>query len=123
MSEQNELTERLSALLSNPEGLEQIKNMAAGLFGEGRLPFDIPSEPKNEPKTEDSLFGDVDVGKLMGVIGKLKSKSGENDKTRLLLALKPHLSEERQGRVDTAVKILKLLDLAPMLKELGIFSL
>ena len=47
----------------------------------------------------------------------------ENEKTRLLLALKPHLSNERQKRVEKAVKILKLLELAPMLGELGLFSL
>ena len=123
MSEQNELTQRLSALLSDPEGLEQIKNMAAGLFSSGGMPFEMPTEEKSEPKTADSPFGDIDMGKVLGIIGKLKAKSGENDKTRLLLALKPHLSEVRQKRVDSAVKILKLLELAPMLAELGIFNL
>lgn len=119
MSEQNELTERLSALLSDPEGLEQIKNMAAGLFGEKKEPF----IPKPEPQGAESLFGDIDMASALKIMGKLKSKSGENEKTRLLLALKPHLSSGRQKRVDTAVKILKLLDLAPMLSELGLFSL
>lgn len=123
MSDQNELSQKLSALLSNPEGLEQIKNMAAGLFSSGGMPFEMPTEQKNETKSEESPFGDIDMGKVLNVMGKLKSKSGENEKTRLLLALKPHLSEVRQKRVDSAVKILKLLELAPMLAELGIFNL
>ena len=119
MSEQNELTERLSALLSDPEGLEQIKNMAAGLFGGNSE----PQKPKPEPQGIDLPFGDIDMGSLVKMIGKLKAKSGENEKTRLLLALKPHLSNERQKKVDTAVKILKLLEIAPTLSELGLFSL
>lgn len=119
MSEQNELTERLSALLSDPGGLEQIKNMAAGLFGGGGE----AQKAQPEPQREESPFGDIDIASVARIMGKLKSKSGENEKTRLLLALKPHLSNERQKRVEKAVKILKLLELAPMLGELGLFSL
>lgn len=117
MNEQNELAERLSALLSDPDGLEQIKNMAAGLFGGNAV------MPEPEPKKEESPFGDLDIASVAKIVGMIKSKSGENEKTRLLLALKPHLSVDRQKRVDTAVKILKLLDLAPMLGELGLFKL
>lgn len=121
MSEQNELTERLSALLSDPEGLEQIKNMAAGLFGSNNS-FE-PQKPLKEQEDEGSLFPDIDMGKVLGLMSSLKSRTGENDKTRLLLALKPHLAAERQKKVDTAVKILKLLELAPKLSELGLFNL
>ncbi len=123
MSEQNEIAERLSALLSDPEGLNRIKNMAEGLFGGGENPFAQASFEKGDDTAEESPFPDLDIGKVMGVISRLKKGEKENDKTRLLLALKPHLAPERQRRVDTAVKILKLLDLAPMLKELGLFSL
>lgn len=119
MSEQNELTERLSALLSDPEGLEQIKNMAAGLFGSND--FEPPRTSKEQK--DEGLFPDIDMGKVLGLVSSLKSRTGENDKTRLLLALKPHLAVERQKRVETAVKILKLLELAPALSELGIFNL
>lgn len=115
MGEQNEITERLSALLSDPEGLERIKSMAAGLLGN--------SPPAFEPQEEASPFGDIDISSVARLAGMLKSKSTDNEKTRLLLALKPHLSTQRQKRVDTAVKILKLLELAPMLSELGLFKL
>ena len=117
MSEQNEITERLSAILSDPEGLEKIKNMAAGLLG-GNMP-----SPSPEPQTEEEPFLDFDMASIAKIARMFKSKSGDNEKTRLLLALKPHLSAERKKRVDTAVKILKLLELAPMLSELGLFKL
>ena len=119
MENQNEIAERLSAILSDPEGLQQIKNMAAGLFG-GNM---TPSESEPKPATEESPFGDIDIASLARIAGMFKSKSEDNEKTRLLLALKPHLSSARQKKVDTAVKILKLLDLAPMLNELGLFKL
>ena len=37
------------------------------------------------------------------------------------LADKPNLSKERQLKVDSAIKILKLIELAPLLKDAGIF--
>jgi len=47
----------------------------------------------------------------------------QNDaRTSLLLALKPHLSEAKQEKVDTAIKILRLLDLLPILKESGVLG-
>lgn len=42
-----------------------------------------------------------------------------NDKnTDLILALKPHLSPENRNKADTAIKILRLFDILPMLKDL-----
>ena len=39
-----------------------------------------------------------------------------------LLALKPHLREERQKKVEKAVKMLKLLSIWSMLKESGMLK-
>ena len=48
---------------------------------------------------------------------------GDDSRVRLLLALKPNLSPERQAKVDSAIKILKLIELAPLLREMGILNL
>ena len=40
----------------------------------------------------------------------------------LLLALKPLLREENRAKVDTAVKLLKLASLLPLLKDTGLFG-
>ena len=63
-----------------------------------------------------------DVSSIMRVVNLLKN-SGNDSRSGLLLALKPHLSDERQKRVDKAVKILKLVSLMPILKEQGILNL
>ena len=42
--------------------------------------------------------------------------------SELLLALKPHLREERQARVDKAIKLLKLLALWNVLKDSGMLK-
>ena len=108
----DDISEKLSAILNDPEGMEKIKKMAENMLG------------TNEDKNEEPLgeMG-IDLSTFTRAIGLLKNQKHENERVKLLLALKPHLSLEKRERVDTAVKILKLLDMAPLLKEMGIFNI
>ena len=55
---------------------------------------------------------------IMNLLG-----SAENDKnSELLLALKPLLKEERQAKVDKAVKMLKLYSVWTILKDSGMLN-
>jgi hypothetical protein len=108
----DELSEKLSALLGDPDGMARIRDMAQSLLG----------SQEEEPETE-SPAGDIDLGAVTRLMGMMKQGTGDDSRVRLLMALKPNLSAERQGRVDNAVKILKLLELAPLLKEAGLFNL
>ena len=109
----DDINEKITALLSDPSALEGIRNMASSLLGS------VPSAPKEEPP--DNIMPDIDLGKIMSVMGKLRN-TGSDERTRLLLALKPHLSERRKERVDRAIKILKLLDMLPLLQDSGFLS-
>ncbi len=111
----DDLNEKITALLSDPSALEGIRNMASSLLG------DVPSPRREEPQTENTM-NDIDIGKLMSVIGRLQN-SGTDERSRLLLALKPHLSEKRRERVDRAVKILKLIDMLPLIQDSGVLGI
>ena len=52
----------------------------------------------------------------------LASKGQDDDRTRLLGALRPHLRPERQKKLDEAAQLLRLSRLLPLLQEQGIFS-
>lgn len=108
----DDISEKLSAILNDPEGMEKIKKMAENMLG--------TNEEKGQEPLEEIGF---DMASLTRAVGLLKNKNKENDRVKLLLALKPHLSLEKRERVDAAVKILKLLDMAPLLKEMGIFNI
>jgi hypothetical protein len=112
----DDIQEKLSALLSDPDGMEKIKAMAQSLIGSQSEPELSASKP--EP-ISDPGFDIAAVTRMMSLL----KNHGDDSRVRLLLALKPHLSEEKQNRVDSAVKMMKLLELAPLLKEAGIFSL
>ncbi len=109
----DDLSEKLSELLNNPSGMQRIKEMAQSLLGK-----EEPEEP-----AEPDILGDLDIGAITRLMGMMKQGTGDDSRVKLLLALKPNLTPERQAKVDSAIKILKLIELAPLLKDMGIFNL
>ncbi len=47
-----------------------------------------------------------------------KMNSASNKNTDLIMALKPHLAPEHRAKADAAIKILRLFDVLPYLKDL-----
>ena len=125
-----DLSAMLSQLLDDPQGMEKIKSLAGSLLdGQGALSAgESPSlggggVPPSEPAQgfgEGLPISPGEIQTIMKLIGAMKN-TGDDDRTRLLLSLKPHLSEERQQRVDQAVKLLKLITLLPLIRESGLF--
>ncbi len=70
----------------------------------------------------DDIFSGINIDMFMK-IGEIMSKMSEQDKnTELLIALKPHLRDENQAKIDTAVKLFRLISLLPYLKDSGLFD-
>lgn len=116
----DDLTEKLAELLNDPESLNRVRSMAEGLLGEQKAPA------QNSPPDITSVFGDggldpAQITKIMSVMSRLKANR-DDARANLLLALKPHLSAPRREKVDTAIKLLKIIDLLPLLKDSGIFE-
>lgn len=65
------------------------------------------------------LDGDT-IQTIMKLAPLLATFREEDKNTRLLHALRPHLGEERQKKLDEAVRILSLLRIVPLLKGQGI---
>ena len=101
----DELSDKLSALLNDPAGMEKIKNMAQSLLGGGE---ETPSAPS------------PDIAKLLPLINKFSSN--EDSRVRLILALRPYLSAERRQKADKAVKILKAAALVPLISDSGLID-
>lgn len=117
-----DIQDKINEILSNPEALRQVQSLGEQLG----LSNNIPEKPKPpEPKKELSLptdFLNDDIAKsLFKILPAVKSISGEDDTTRLLNALRPFLSAERQAKLDKAEKMLKLFKILPLLKDINIF--
>lgn len=81
------------------------------------------SNGNEEEKESDSFdFSGIDLDMIMK-LGEIMSGLNSTDKdTELLIALKPYLKEKNQAKIDTAVKLFRLISLLPMLKETGLFD-
>lgn len=74
------------------------------------------------PSPMENIFSAISPKEIQAImkIGSALKAPRQDDRTQLLLALKPHLSPARRERVDQAVKILRLLDILPLLKDSGL---
>ena len=99
--------------------IEDLTAMASQLFSGGNSNSDSNSKSDPKPEHNDSVDGiDFDtITKIASVLGKLSSQP-KDPGCELLTALKPMLSPERQHKADEAIKIMQLISLLPMLKDL-----
>lgn len=76
---------------------------------------------KNELSLPTDFMNDDIAKSLIKILPAVKSIGCEDDTTRLLNALRPFLSCEKQEKLDKAGKMLKLFKILPLLKDINIF--
>ena len=109
----DELSQKLAEILNDPESMNRVREMAEDILG---------NKPEPEPQEDlSNLLSNSDLMNVMSLVSKLNTSS-DDSRTTLLSALKPHLSEPKRDKVDTAIKILRLLELLPILKESGVLG-
>ncbi|MCC8016766.1 MAG: hypothetical protein LIO43_05345 [Clostridiales bacterium] len=116
----NDIISSLSA-----DDINMLKGVAASIIGdEGGKSEPNQNSAQHGEQVNQNALGNLGLNsedfnmmmKAKSIFDKMNSASNKN--TDLILALKPHLSPENRNKADTAVKILKLFDVLPMLKEL-----
>ena len=112
--------------------MENIEELLRALAGDEGTECDSasPCEPCCE-STEDpaegtggltDLLGGLDMEMIFRLMGMLESMNKPSDNERFLLALKPLLTEKNRPKVDSAVKLMKIYALLPLLKDSGLFG-
>jgi hypothetical protein len=117
----DDLSGKINDLLSDPESMEKIKNLAGMLAGSstGEKESGDSQAGHNEENNSDGL--NIDPEMLLKITSALKLMNKNDPRVDFLLALKKNLSNPRQRKVDDAIHILRLLSIMPMLREQGIF--
>ena len=102
----SDINDIFKALLSDDDGNSENKD----------------EENNSADESGDDIFDGINIDMILK-IGEIMSKMNEQDKnTELLLALKPHLRDENRAKMDTAVKLFRLISLLPYLKDSGLFE-
>lgn len=106
------LEEKLSAILSNPQMMQQLMSMAQSLGA---------SQPAPEPPPAQPQMPNIDLGMLQKFSGIAKQSSIDSDQQTLLHALSPYLSGDRIGRLEKAMRAAKMAKFASAFLGQGLF--
>ena len=117
-----DIQDKINEILSNPEALRLVQSLGEQLGLAGNAPEKPqPPEKKNELSLPTDFMNDDIAKSLIKILPAVKSIGCEDDTTRLLNALRPFLSCEKQEKLDKAEKMLKLFKILPLLKDINIF--
>lgn len=104
------------------DDIEMLKGVASSILGEDN------SQPKlaqsNSAPQQSNQLSSLGIGgddfkmmmKAKEIFDRMNGASSKN--TDLINALKPHLSEESRAKADQAIRIMKLFEVLPYLKDL-----
>ncbi len=106
-----ELADSIKELLKDEKNLDMLKSMASNLFAE------------NETKPTDGglNFNPTDISQIMKLKDSLTCRK-DDDRVALIKALMPYLSPEKRDKAETAVKLLRLYSLLPVLRECNLLK-
>ncbi len=108
---------KMQELLSDPESMKQISELAQ-MFKSGETDMqEETSSPPPEHSAPVTDFG-IDPGMLLKA-GELFRQQDNDKNTELLMALRPHLGQTRQLKVDKAVKLLRIWHIWKQMQESG----
>ena len=128
-------TPNINDIISNltPDDINMLKGVASSILGEGASE-NTQSTTQNFNKNQnnnqnnnqnalqslnslglDSLYFNM-IMKAKSIFDKMNNTPNKN--VDLIMALKPHLRPETQNKADQAMKIIKLFEVLPLLREL-----
>ena len=114
-----ELDEKLNALLSNPDSMAQVMQMAQQLSSSFNQQSETPPAPPPQKQSEPSrpsdggnFLGGLDPGIAAKFLPLLQEYSKPNTQAmQLLNALRPYLKEEKQEKIQRAAKLARIIHL------------
>ena len=122
-----EFDDKLNSLLSNPEAMAQIMQMAQSLSGgqAQQVPQAPPQQPSPPPVQQaaspggnplaalSGLTGGMDTAMLTKLLPLIQELGSQNDSNarQLLYALRPYLKPDRQEKIERALQLARLFHL------------
>lgn len=113
----SELQDKLNSLLSDPAGMAQVVQLAQQLSSTME-PSAAPTPksgaptppPSPNPPPSTALPGGIDLGTVSRFLPMLQALSlDQSHSMQLLNALRPYLKEEKQGKVERAARLARLI--------------
>jgi hypothetical protein len=122
-----QMTDRLNAILQDPDAMAKIQSLAASMFGGASnepapVSTPMPAAPSVPAIPASDGFSPELLSMMTRLTPMLQNMRRETPDTRLLQALRPLLSPPRQKRLDDAMKLMQLMTLLPLLRNTGLLK-
>lgn len=103
-----DINDMLGRVLQNPEALGSIMKLAQGLKNNDNT---APAPQRND--SEDTIPEDDENQGEQNTVSQIpRLFNHDENRTRLLIALKPYLGKNRREKVDSIMNMLQLMELA-----------
>lgn len=123
----SDLTAALESVLSDPAKMEKVTAMAKDLFAQGGQSGQSGQDGQDAPPSEEPAArpdapsappaGDM---AFLSTLGKAFAGGGKSRSTALLMAMRPYMKPEKQAKLDRAMQIAKMANIAGLvMKEYG----
>lgn len=106
----DDLESKLGSVLSNPELMGQIMNMAKSL--NLPAPQENAPKPQSPPPPPKPSMPEFDMGTLQRISGILNQTGIDREQQTLLKALHPYLQKERLQKLERAMRAARMAALA-----------
>ena len=99
------------------DDINMLKGVASSILGDNEQSKQSNERAKDRQNALGLDASDFEmIMKAKNIFEKMNSRQSKN--ADLIMALKPHLSPESQMKADQALRILRLFEMLPLLKEL-----
>ena len=107
----SEFEDKINSILGNPAEMEKLTRLASRFLGGSR-----EQEQSGTSVMEDSgeALGGIDT-EMLKRLSRLMSAPGGSDKTALLHAIAPYISEDRRSKLEKAVRFARMAKVASAL--------
>lgn len=105
----DELENKLSSILSNPEMMEKVMSLAQSLGNSA------PGKESQGKSSEGFGFSPQDLSMLQKISSMANQAGMDSDQQNLIGALRPYLSSSRIGKLERAMRAAKMASMAGIL--------
>ena len=112
----SEMEEKLGAILSNPQMMQQIMSLAQSMNQPQQEQKKEPPPKKDSPAAQ---FPDLDLGMIQKLSGFARQNGVDQNQQSLLRALSPYLSRDRISKLERAMRAAKMARMASLFLNSG----
>lgn len=111
----------MQSVLSDPEQMAKITQLAQGLMGQSNADQSDHVEERTETPSREPERGGLTDGKLLSALTKAMAAGKQGGRSSALLtAMRPYLRPEKQGKLDRAFELARMVHIAgAIMGEMG----